>query len=99
MDTSAPNSEDDLVTVRASEPEQDDALPLSGLQHLTFCPRQWALIHLEQAWAENHLIAEGQLLHERVDRPEQSRGRDLRTVVWINAGEPAIAADRPRRRC
>ncbi|MEO6981638.1 MAG: hypothetical protein ABI072_00810 [Edaphobacter sp.] len=24
--------------------ELDDALPLSGLQHLTFCPRQWALI-------------------------------------------------------
>ena len=58
----------------------DDALPLSGLQHLAFCPRQWALIHLEQAWAENRLTAEGRLLHERADLPGQIRRHDLRTV-------------------
>ncbi len=58
----------------------DDALPLSGLQHLAFCPRQWALIHLEQAWAENRLTAEGRLLHEKADLPGQSRRHDLRTV-------------------
>jgi CRISPR-associated exonuclease Cas4 len=66
-----------------SIPEVDapeDALPLSGLQHLVFCPRQWALIHLEQAWAENRLTAEGRLLHEKADLPGQSRRRDLRTV-------------------
>ena len=63
-----------------AEREQDDALPLSGLQHLAFCPRQWALIHLEQAWAENRLTAEGRLLHERADLPGQSRRHDLRTV-------------------
>ena len=62
------------------QPELDDALPLSGLQHLVFCPRQWALIHLEQAWAENRLTAEGRLLHERADLPGQSRRHDLRTV-------------------
>ena len=61
-------------------PELDDGLPLSGLQHLAFCPRQWALIHLEQAWAENRLTAEGRLLHERADLPGQSRRQDLRTV-------------------
>ncbi len=61
-------------------PELDDALPLSGLQHLAFCPRQWALIHLEQAWAENRLTAEGRLLHERADLPGQSRRNELRTV-------------------
>ena len=53
--------------------ELDDALPLSGLQHLAFCPRQWALTHLEQAWAENRLTAEGRLLHERAICPG-SRG-------------------------
>ncbi|WP_245781738.1 CRISPR-associated protein Cas4 [Granulicella pectinivorans] len=57
-----------------------EPLPLSGLQHLAFCPRQWALIHLEQAWAENRLTAEGRLLHERADLPGQVRRRDLRTV-------------------
>ena len=60
--------------------EVDDALPLSGLQHLAFCPRQWALIHLEQAWSENRLTAEGRLLHERVDLPGQSRRPNLRIV-------------------
>ena len=58
----------------------DDALPLSGLQHLAFCPRQWALIHLEQAWAENRFTAEGRLLHERADLPGQSRRGHVRTV-------------------
>jgi CRISPR-associated exonuclease Cas4 len=45
---------------------EDDLLPLSGLQHLAFCERQWALIHIEQAWAESRLTAEGNLLHDRV---------------------------------
>ncbi len=44
---------------------EDDLLPLSALQHLAFCERQWGLIHLEQQWAENRLTAEGRQLHER----------------------------------
>jgi len=36
------------------------------LQHLAFCERQWALIHIEQQWEENRLTAEGRVLHERV---------------------------------
>jgi CRISPR-associated exonuclease Cas4 len=45
--------------------DEDDLLPLSGLQHLSFCPRRWALVHLERQWAENTQTAEGELLHER----------------------------------
>ena len=41
----------------------DDLLPLSGIQHFCFCRRQWALIHLEQQWAENRRTVEGQLDH------------------------------------
>jgi hypothetical protein len=52
------------VAVSTSEAD-DDALPISGLQHFAFCPRQWALIHLEQVWVENVRTAEGRLLHER----------------------------------
>src|SRR5438874_3503980 len=44
---------------------EDELLPLSGLQHLVFCERQWGLIHIEQAWTENRLTAEGRVLHER----------------------------------
>ena len=55
-------------------------LPLSALQHLAFCERQCALIHLEQAWAENRLTAEGRILHERVhEREDETRG-DLRVA-------------------
>lgn len=63
-----------------ADEELDGALPLSGLQHLAFCPRQWALIHLEQAWAENRLTSEGRLLHEKADLPGQSRRHNLRIV-------------------
>lgn len=49
---------------------EDDMLMLSGIQHYMFCPRQWALIHIEQVWEENKLTAEGKLLHKNVDNPE-----------------------------
>ena len=44
-----------------------DSLPLSALQHLLFCERQCALIHLERLWEENRFTAEGRVLHEKVD--------------------------------
>ena len=47
----------------------EDMLMLSGIQHYVFCPRQWALIHLEQQWEENVLTIEGMLLHQQVDNP------------------------------
>lgn len=47
-----------------------DLLPLSALQHYIYCPRQCALIHLEQQWTENRFTAEGRAQHDRVDRPE-----------------------------
>ena len=49
---------------------------LSALQHYAYCPRQFALIHVEQAWEENYWTADGRVLHERVDSgvTEQRRG-------------------------
>jgi len=44
---------------------EDDLLPISALQHLLFCERQCALIHLEGQWAENRRTVEGRHLHER----------------------------------
>ncbi len=44
---------------------EDELLDLSGLQHLSFCPRQWALIHLDSIWAENRFTIRGALFHER----------------------------------
>ena len=59
--------------------EEEDLLPISAVQHLAFCPRQCALIHLEQVWTENQLTAEGRQLHERA----HEQGRDLREGVLI----------------
>jgi CRISPR-associated exonuclease Cas4 len=44
-----------------------DLLPLSGLQHVVFCARQCALIHVEGVFTENRFTLEGRHLHERVD--------------------------------
>lgn len=46
------------------EYNEDDYLNLSGIQHFSFCKRQWALIHVEQQWAENVLTVQGNILHE-----------------------------------
>ncbi len=51
---------------------------LSALQHYAFCPRQCALIHNEQAWAENYLTAQGRSLHERVDSGEPETRKSVR---------------------
>jgi CRISPR-associated exonuclease Cas4 len=55
---------------------EDALIPLSALQHYLFCPRQCALIHVEQLWAEDAATAEGQLLHAKADaaRPETRPG-------------------------
>ena len=56
----------------------DDYLQMSGIQHFCFCRRQWALIHLEQQWAENLRTAEGRLEHSRChDATQTERRGDL----------------------
>lgn len=46
--------------------KEDNYLMISGIQHFSFCRRQWALIHIEQQWADNLYTVEGELMHERV---------------------------------
>jgi CRISPR-associated exonuclease Cas4 len=57
---------------------EDELLPISALQHLAFCPRQWALIHLEGIWKDNRLTAEGTVMHERAHDEETENRGDLR---------------------
>ena len=44
----------------------DEYVMLSALQHFAFCSRQCALIHIEQAWAENIYTLRGLRVHEKV---------------------------------
>lgn len=55
-------------------PAPPKPIPLSALQHFLYCPRQCALIHNEQVWAENRFTAEGQLLHQKANEgPDEHR--------------------------
>lgn len=59
---------------------EDDLQPISALQHLAFCERQWGLIHIERIWLENVLTTEGRQLHEKVHEEETENRGDLRTT-------------------
>lgn len=63
--------------------EDDEPVPISALQHVVFCLRQAALIHVERLWAENRFTAEGQVLHMSIDEPGARRRRDLRRVTAL----------------
>ena len=61
-------------------PEDEHAPPpvaISALQHYVYCPRQCALIHLEQEFADNIHTARGNAVHASVDKPEAEMREDI----------------------
>lgn len=62
----------------------DDPVPLSALQHWGYCPRQCALIHLEQAFDDNIHTARGNAVHKLVDTP----GYEIRSSVKVERSLP-----------
>lgn len=61
---------------------------LSGIQHYAFCPRQWALIHIEQQWEENYFTVMGNIMHEN------AHDRDFvekRKNIVITRGMPVFS--------
>ncbi|MDH4120522.1 MAG: CRISPR-associated protein Cas4 [Deltaproteobacteria bacterium] len=82
---------------------ENDLLPISALQHLAFCPRQCALIHVEQVWAENRQTAEGRLLHQRAHDTGTTwegevlvtRGLDLRCLRLGLVGKADVVEFHP----
>ena len=63
---------------------EDQLLPISALQHLLFCERQCALIHIERVWSDNEFTAEGNILHERTHED----AHEFRPGVRITRGLP-----------
>lgn len=49
---------------------EEEFLKLSGIQHFSFCRRQWALIHIEGQWEENFRTADGRILHDNAHNAE-----------------------------
>ena len=64
--------------------DEDDFLPISALQHILFCERQTALIHIERQWEENRFTAEGRVLHRKADAAKS----ETRDGVRITRGLP-----------
>jgi CRISPR-associated exonuclease Cas4 len=62
---------------------------ISALQHLVFCERQWALIHLEQVWSENCFTVEGKNLHDKV----HSNDTESRSSIKISRGLRVCSAE------
>jgi CRISPR-associated exonuclease Cas4 len=60
--------------------DENELLPISALQHLLFCERQCALIHIEQIWEDNRLTAEGRVMHERVHEVGAEQRGDIRVA-------------------
>ena len=60
---------------------EEDYLQLSGIQHFKFCRRQWALIHIENQWAENTRTVEGEAMHTNAHNADfrEKRGELLIT--------------------
>ena len=66
---------------------ENQLLPISALQHLIFCERQCALIHVEQLWAENVLTVEGRQLHEKADKGKSETAGNIRIArsLWLKS--------------
>lgn len=82
---------------------EDDLLPVSALQHLLFCERQCALIHIERVWVENRFTAEGQVLHRQAhdgkpqtrDGVRITRGLPLSSLALGLIGQADVIEWRP----
>jgi CRISPR-associated exonuclease Cas4 len=64
-----------------------DLIPLSALQHYSYCPRQCALIHQEQTFSENVFTVRGTLVHARVDEP----GSRLEDGIEVQTAVPLVS--------
>lgn len=71
--------------------EEEDYLQLSGIQHFEFCRRQWALIHIEQQWAENYRTTAGELMHKKAheEMSVEKRGK-LLIMRGLRVASPSL---------
>lgn len=78
--------------------EVREPLPISALNHLLYCERRAALVHLEQVWAENQFTAEGNVLHETAHSGADETQRGMRitralplvSVIHAMSGEADV---------
>lgn len=61
--------------------QEEEYLQLSGIQHFSFCKRQWALINIEQQWADNQLTVAGTIMHERAHNEKIFEKRGNKIII------------------
>jgi CRISPR-associated exonuclease Cas4 len=60
-------------------------VPISALEHFSYCPRQCALIHVEATFVDNLWTAEGSAAHRRVDTDVRwAGGRTVRSLTLFS---------------
>jgi CRISPR-associated exonuclease Cas4 len=66
---------------------EDELLQLAGLQHILYCKRQCALIHIEQLWEDNYFTAKGIVMHEKVhsDKIERKKGVIIERDIYVKS--------------
>lgn len=64
-----------------TEYNENEYLLISGIQHFVFCRRQWALIHIEQQWAENYRTVDGSIMHRNAHDKEFTEKRGNRIIT------------------
>ncbi len=71
--------------------KEEDYLQLSGLQHFIFCRRQWALIHVENQWAEDYRTADGQIFHTKAhDETAREKRGDTLILRGLKIASPTL---------
>ena len=71
--------------------QEEDYMMISGIQHFSFCRRQWALIHVEQQWKDNLRTTEGNLMHERAhDGQIREKRGDTISMRGLRVSSPTL---------
>ncbi len=69
--------------------KSDDPILISALEHWSYCPRQCALIHVEQTFDENLYTLRGRAVHKKVDEPKAEEQAGMRVEralpLWSKA--------------
>lgn len=66
------------IEVAETDVAEGEPIPISALEHYSYCSRQCALIHLEQTFQENVFTVQGRAVHQRVDETDHETRRDVR---------------------
>lgn len=57
---------------------EEELVLVSALEHYAYCPRQFALMYIEQVFEDNVFTVIGQQIHEHVDQPHALQHADAR---------------------